>query len=470
MTEALLVALVGSIIGLLLAQPLLTMTLALLPESLLLLKSPAIDWRVIVFAIVTATVVVSAFAVAPALVMVRNALAQRLSAGSTSTPRVRSWSRGALLAVESAIGICLVVAGSLALTSFLVLRGEDPGFELDGLAVLEVRTPDAVTPGEVQARHDQVSDRLRRTPGVAGVATVGVPLLENLFGGSQFALPPGANGFFANDVPISGAFFEVAGLSVLDGRTLTDVEIEAGRPFAVVSELTSREYWPGSRAVGQTLTAQDRTMTVVGVVEEARFGAQDETRMGEIYLPASLSPSTWRVYLLRTAEDPDIVVREAALGLRRDVSEVLVRRAESFDGALWKSVRLHRFRTLLFGASASAGLLLLAVGIAGLVATGVARRVREIGIRSALGAQHRQLVGMVIIDHLRPSLAGVAFGLLASWWTTRLLTAYLYEVDAHEPTAWFAAALSLLFVVVVAAWIPARRACAVDAMTVLKAE
>ena len=147
-----------------------------------------------------------------------------------------------------------------------------------------------------------------------------------------------------------------------------------------------------------------------------------------------------------------------------------MRRAESFDSALLKSVRVHRFRTVLFCASAAAGLFLLAVGIAGLVATGVARRVREIGIRGALGAQRGQLVTMVILDHLRPALGGVAVGLLASWWTTRLLSAYLYEIDAHEPVVWAAAALGLLVVAVVAAWIPARRASAVDAMVVLRAE
>jgi putative ABC transport system permease protein len=149
---------------------------------------------------------------------------------------------------------------------------------------------------------------------------------------------------------------------------------------------------------------------------------------------------------------------------------VLVRRAESFDDALLTSVRLHGFRAALFAVPASMGLMLLAVGVAGLVATGVARRVRELGIRSALGAQRRQLVGMVIVDHLRPSLTGVGFGLLLSWWTTRLLSTFLYEIDAHEPIVWVGAALSLLSVVLVAAWIPAHRAGTVEAMTVLRAE
>jgi ABC-type antimicrobial peptide transport system permease subunit len=125
---------------------------------------------------------------------------------------------------------------------------------------------------------------------------------------------------------------------------------------------------------------------------------------------------------------------------------------------------------VVFGVSAAAGLLLVAVGIGGLVATGVARRVREIGIRHALGASRPQLVRMLVVDYLLPSLAGVALGLLASWWTTRLLDAFLYRIDAHNPAVWAAAALGLLLVAASAAWIPARRASAVDPMVVLKAD
>jgi hypothetical protein len=297
-----------------------------------------------------------------------------------------------------------------------------------------------------------------------------VPLLENMVGGSQFAPPTGANRFLAIDVPVAGAFFETVRLRLLQGRLLTETEITSGRPLAVVSELTAREYWPGGSAVGQTLTGDDHSVTIVGVVAEARFTAQDETRQGEIYLPASLSRRNWTVYLLRTTGDPDTVSRDAALAVTRDVPDVLVRRAESLDTALRKSVRLHDFRTLLFAVPASLGLFLLAVGILGLVAMGVARRVREIGIRSALGAQRRQLVAMVVVDHLRPAALGAGAGLLLSWWTTRLLSGFLYRIDAHEPIVWLVATLGLLSVSIIAAWIPAHRAATVDAMTVLKAD
>jgi ABC-type antimicrobial peptide transport system permease subunit len=174
------------------------------------------------------------------------------------------------------------------------------------------------------------------------------------------------------------------------------------------------------------------------------------------------------VYFLKTTADPNVVVRDLPLVLRRDVPDVLVRRAESLDQAIAKSVRLYRFRTALFALSAGAGLLLLSVGVWGLGASGVSRRAREIGIRGALGAQQRQLVTMIVLEYLRPVIAGVSTGLLASWWTTRLVTHFLYEIDPHEPFVWLGSVAGLLVVASLAAWLPARRASAVDPTVVLR--
>ena len=159
----------------------------------------------------------------------------------------------------------------------------------------------------------------------------------------------------------------------------------------------------------------------------------------------------------QTSADPNVVVRNLPLVWRRDAPDVLVRRAESLDQAIAKSVRLYRFRTALFASSAGAALMLLSVGVWGLVASSVARRVREIGIRGALGAQQRQLVAMIMLEYLRPVIAGVSTGLLAPWWTSRLVTHFLYEIDPHEPFVWIGSVAALMVVTGVAAWLPARR-------------
>jgi putative ABC transport system permease protein len=473
LSEAATIAFAGGVLGVLLAYPLLNATLQMLPESVSLLKAPVIDWRVLVFAMVAALVPVVVFAVAPTLGAMKTALIQRMAEGSRSTPMVRNRGRHVLLAAEGAIGIALVVTGSLLLVSFLALRSQDAGFDSKTLAVVELRMAATVTPDERQGRETRVFDQMRRVPGVSAVATVGIPLLENSYMGSEFKFPAGAERILAADVPVSSAFFDVGGLRLLDGRVLTPAEIDTARPVVVVSEGTARAYWPNGRAVGQLLDSPNMgSVTVVGVVEDARFGAQsDDKTFGQIYMPARLSRRPpYTVYLLKTVGDPALVARDVALALQQERPGVLVGRAESFDTALSNSVRLPRFRTILFTLAAGAGLLLLAVGTGGLVATGVARRVREIGIRAALGAQGQQLVTMVILDNIRPLMVGLMFGLLASWWTTRLVSAFLYQIDAHEPVVWMAAVGAVLLVAILAAWLPARRASGVDPMMALRTE
>jgi putative ABC transport system permease protein len=412
--ESFVIAVSGAAIGLLLANPLLFTARSMLPETLLLMKTPEIDWRVTTFAVFAAVFPVVVFALAPALAVMREAPAYRLAGGTTATPRCRGWGRGVILATESAIGILLLVGGSLIVASVAAVRAQDVGLDPEHMAIVDVRMTQRMTPEDNRARQQRVFDRLRQMPGVLDVAAIDASVFEQLFMGSQFKVPTAVEGFRAGDYAVSRSFFQIAGLRLLAGRFPTPEEIDANRPLAVVSEETAQKYWPNERAVGQVLESVDpsRIVTVVGVVGEARWVSQDYPRGGQIYIPRGMSQTFSPVYFLKTSADPNVVVRDLPLVLRRDVPDVLVRRAESLDQAIAKSVRLYRFRTVLFALSAGAALLLLSVGVWGLVASGVARRFREIGIRGALGAQQRQLVAMIMLEYLRPVIAGVSTGLL----------------------------------------------------------
>jgi putative ABC transport system permease protein len=468
--ESFVIAVLGAAIGICLAGPLLVTALSLLPDTLLLMKAPEIDWRVTTFAVLAAVLPVVVFALAPTFAVMRDLPAYRLAGGTTSTPMSRGWGRSGILATESAIGILLLVGGSLMLASFAALRAQDVGLDPANLAIVDVRMMQRMTPEDIRVRQQRVFDRLRQVPGVLDVAAVDASVFDQLFMGTQFNAPTVVEGFSAGDYAVSGSFFKIAGLRLLAGRLPTPEEIDANRPLAVVSEETAQKFWPNENGVGQVLQSKDpgRIVTVVGVVEEARFVSQDNARGGQIYIPRGMSQMLNTVYFVKTAVDPSVVVRDLPLVLRRDVPDVLVRRAESLDQAIAKSVRLYRFRTALFALSAGAGLLLLSVGVWGLVASAVARRAREIGIRGALGAQPRQLVTMMVLEYLRPVIAGVAAGLLASWWTTRLVTHFLYEIDPHEPFVWMGSVAALMVVAGLAAWLPARRASAVNPTVVLR--
>ncbi|HJU44653.1 MAG TPA: ABC transporter permease [Vicinamibacterales bacterium] len=475
--EAVIVALAGAAVGLLIAPSVLAMTLVWLPDRLFLIKPPAIDLRVISFATAASTITMLAVSALSVASVVRPVVARTLAGMQTSTPRARSWATTITLGAQSAIGIALVVAGALALASLVALRAEDPGFDRDGLAVIEVLTPGLAQNNSgppLQSRYASVISRIEAHPGVTGVATIGTTLLENVYGGGTFAKPAGARNVGAHDVPIGGRFFEVAGLSLVDGRLPTREEVDGGQPIAVVSEQIAEAYWPGQRAVGQELHSPRSKMsvTVIGVVKDARIATQnEETSYGEIYVPATRYPGTRpTVFLFRTTRDAELMAREVALVLNRDVAGVIVQRAESFETALAKSVRLFGFRGILFGVAAAAGLTLLAVGVAGLVAMGVARRVREVGIRLTLGARRTAIDRMIVADHLRPVIAGALTGLIASWWTTKLLAGFLYGFAPHDPRIWATASALLLMVAVMAAWVPARRASAIDPAVILRAE
>lgn len=377
--------------------------------------------------------------------------------------------------MESALGLALVVGGSLVVASFVAVRAEDSGIDHESVAILEVLTPGVTRANalEIQTRHANVFARIEASPGVTAVATIRAPLLEGGRAGTTFVHPADAmNPAFANDVPIAGAFFEVTRLEVIDGRPPTPQEIAGGRRVAVVSKNIAESYWPGRRAVGQQLVGEI-AVDVIGVVEDARFGAQAEDgAFGEIYLPAAAAiyPRNWTVFLFSTSRDPALVVREVALAVNRDVPGVLVRRAETVDAALAKSVRLFGVRGVLFGVAASAGLVMLAIGMAGLVAMGVAHRVREIGIRATLGARRAAISRMIVLDHLRPVGAGAVLGLIASWWATKLLSGFLYGFEPHDPRIWALASAVLLTVAIVSAWLPARRASGVDPAVVLRVD
>ena len=466
--EQLWLAVAGGLAGLVLAPVALRLALALLPDGLDTLKPPALDWRVAAFAMTAAVTPVLVVGLLPARAMTRRAL-RPLGARATME---RTWQRGLLLAIESAIGVVLVLGGGLVVSSFVTLRGEDVGFDVDRLGIIELRR-DGDVPADARAGQEAlVLDRLRRAPGVRDAAVVGTYLYDGIRTMSGFDRPEGApGGPMLSDTPVGEGFFDIAGLLLLEGRTPTRQELRDGAPVAVVSRSVARGLWRGS-AVGQTLveTATSRPFTVVGVVEDARLGSQYlEEVFGEVYFPRPHRQTVYAVFLFQ-ADDPAATAAEAAAAISADVPGTLVTRAESMDRALADAAQYERFRSVLFGSAGGLSLLLLLVGVIGLVSTSVAQRTRELGIRAALGATGRRLSAMTVVDLLRPMAAGISAGLVASWWLVRLLDRYLYEITPHDPRVWTTVVAGLLLAAGVAAWLPARRAGRVDPAVVLRAE
>jgi hypothetical protein len=365
-----------------------------------------------------------------------------------------------------------VLVGALILSSFISLRGEDVGFDVDRLGMIELRPDADASPEERAAREDFVLDRIRRVPGVEGAAVSGAYFYKHIRALPGFAAPDGApDPLMMTDMPVTEEFFEIAGLSLLEGRFPTRGELREGAPVVAVSRRTARGLWKES-AVGQTLFERgtSRPFAVVGIVEDVNLASQEpEDSFGEVYVARRRRPGVEPVYLLR-AEDPDAAVAAAAAAVSADVPGALVTRAESFDRALSNAAQNERFRAVLFGAAGGAALLLLTVGVVGLVATTVSQRVREIGIRAALGATSRRLTSATVFELMRPMAAGLAAGVIASWWLVSLVARHLYQITPHDPRVWTAVVLGLLVTSALAAWLPARRAGRVDPAVVLRVE
>jgi putative ABC transport system permease protein len=469
--ETLVIAAAGACLGVAAAAPLLSVVLTLLPTGYLLIKPPSIDGRVVAFALATATSTLVAFAAWPAFRAARNSAYTGLRQASGATRAGARWRRVAL-ASQSAIGILVVLSGTLLLAGYATLWREDAGIDRSRTAVVDVTARAIRDPAQRSAALDEAVRIAARVPGVVGVSGLGGSFLRNAIGGSAFETPHGALDVIAQDVPVSAGFFATAGVRLLAGRLLADDEVDAGRPVAVVSDDLAKAFWPGRDALGQLIAGPRGAVTVVGIVDDVRIvGLEERQPTAEIYIPmAFAAPQRDRVIILRAAGDATDAARDVAAAIRRALPGVMITRAASIDSALAGTVTTRRFQAVFFGAFACAALVLFGVGMFGAVAMNTAARSREIGVRMALGATAVRVRRMVITENLAPVAAGVIIGGVAARWTTTLLASLIYGVGAHDARLWALAASFVLTMALVAAWLPARRASRVDPQVVLRAQ
>jgi len=469
LSEVLLLGLSGAATGLAFAPWILATVVDLLPPDLAVLKPPVIDHRVMTFAFLVAVLPLISVAVIPSAGGARRA---RLTGGyRTSSPnRHRGWRGGALLALESALGFVLIVSASLVVGGFVLLHGEQMGFTVDHLVLIDVRSPTSVA-AQAADDLDRAERRLRAMPEVAGVARIQSFVLEGVLPSSHFVPPDTGHALHVGDMPISGGFFDITGLRLRQGRLAGPDELDAGAPVAVVSERVANAYWPGQSAVGQVLhTATDAT-TVIGVVNDAKWASQSQgDEFGQIYIPGGRVGANHAVFLLDTAGEPRRVAEEARVSLRLDVPDILIKRAEAMSSAVSGSIRFERLVTVLFVAMGTAALVIVAIGAAGLAAVAVARRNREVAIRMTLGSTPARIVRLVVWGQVRSVLIGMAAGGIVAWWVTMLMRALVYKFAAHDARMWAVAAGLIVSATAVAAWVPGRRAGATDPSTLLHSE
>jgi putative ABC transport system permease protein len=489
LTESVLLALLGGLLGIFLATQGLHLLKAALPADTPRLADAHIDWRVLSFTGGLAVLTGLLFGLAPALYSSRAALAQSLNAatrgaGVSVSHRLRS----GLAIAEVAFAVLLVIAAGLLIRSFVALSHVDPGFRAERVLTARV-TPNqefCTDPSRCISFYRELLEHLQAVPGVHSVAVVNtLPLGGRVAKRSleieNEAVPPGeAMPLFWMDV-VTPDYLRVMKIPVVAGRGFTSADDSGNARVALVTASTARRFWPGRSPIGTHVRLSGDTdwRTVVGIVSDVR--AYDLQKSvpdwinGTIYFPyasnATLEgarvPSDMTVVIQSSLEESQLqsVLHRAVAGIKPEVpaSEVKPMRA-----VVSESVSTPASTTVLFVAFAALALVLGLIGIYGVLSYLVSKRTREIGIRLALGAQRRDVLWLVMKEGAKFSLFGISLGLACALGLTRLLASELYGVSPADPATFLAAAVLMASVTLLACYIPTRRAMRVDPIIALR--
>jgi putative ABC transport system permease protein len=490
LTESVLLAALGGLLGLFLAYEGIQFLRAALPADTPRLSNVHLDWRVLAFTAVIALLTGLLFGVAPSLHSSRISLVESLkSGGRGSSGSVSNRMRGSLVIAEVAFAVLLVVAAGLLIRSFWALSHVNPGFHSEH--VLTAR----ITPNESFCNnaprclsfYSALLQQVDALPGVASAALVntlplGGRVAKRSLDIENHLVPAGEDSpLFWLDV-VSPDYFRAMGITILSGRGFAESD-SSGAPVAVISAATARRYWPNQNALGKhiRLLNEKDWRTIIGVVQDVR--AYDLQRSipawihGTAYVPYNTSATledrripAEMTLVLRTVSDAG----QMAASLRRTVAalnpEVPVSEIKPMQTIVSEAISAPASTTSLFVLFAGLALALGIIGIYGVLSYLVSRRTREIGIRVALGAQRRVVLWLVIKEGLKFSLAGLAIGFLGAFALSRFLSSELFGVSPADPLTYFGVSFVLIVVTLLACYVPARRAMRVDPITVLRME
>ncbi len=478
--ESVLLAGLGAVAGLGLAWVGVRAIVVLSPAGLPRLDAIALDGAAFGFAFAVAGAVALAFGLGPALQAVRADPQAELHLGSSRSTGGHQRARGVLVVVEVGLAIVLLVTSGLLLRSLQRLLAVDAGFVGDRVLTMRVqvagpRFADGVATGEFFQR---ALEEVRRVPGVlrAGL-TSQLPLSGDLdlYGVHFEPAPPGDPGETRGSFryAVSPGYLETMGVPLRAGRLIGDRDDAAAPRVALVSESLARRRLPGLDPIGRRLRVGDGpAYTVVGVVGDVKQVSLALSDAEAVYVPAAqlLSPDNAMSLVVESRGDPAELaaqVRGAVWSVDRDQAIV---RVATMRGLLNASAAERRFALLLFQAFALASLVLAAVGIYGVLASAVAERTREIGVRSALGATRGTIVGLVLGQGMRLTGIGAGIGLLAAAAASRAIEAMLFGVSRLDPLTYAAVVLLLGAVAAGSCLVPAWRASRVDPAITLRAE
>jgi predicted permease len=491
LTENAVLATAGSLVGVPLGAACLRAMVSRMPEEIPQWISFSLDWRFAIFCVAVTGAAALLFGLAPVLLAsridIRGAL-QNAAARTTAT-RGRRAMLGLFVVCEISLALMLSISAGLLVQAFRKVLSVNPGFRPENVLTFGISLPDLRydKPEKKIAYYESLLGRLRELPGVRAAGATSAPPLGGHWGG-QFEAEGGhidARG--ENPVVLRvGAmpgYFDAIGTTLLAGRAFEQRDCLPNSPLvAVVNEVFAKHFWPAENPIGKRIRYPGGRdwYQVIGLLRDARQDGLDQDVKASVFLPhpTTLFKADRNDYrslrlmtiVLRGSGDPNTLVGPAREIVRRLDAGVPIYAVQTMTERLDRSLWARRAYSWLFGAFAGIAVLLAAAGVYSMVSYAVSQRTQEIGIRVALGAQPTQVLRQVMLGGMTLVSIGVGVGLLGAFWATALLGKLLFGISSRDPFTYVSVVIGLIGVGLLANFVPARRAAAVDPMRALHFE
>ncbi len=477
LTESLMLALMGGVAGSLLAfwsfEALSNFVLSHLPHGtpeVALNLTP--DLRVLGYALLLTVITGVVTGLAPALEASRADVNTGLKAGDSGLgSHGGGWLRHSLVAVQVAVCMILLIAAGLLMRGLYFAQTVDPGFTMNGIVVasMDLRTQ-GFKEEPAAAFERQLKEKVAALPGVDGIVEARQTPLNDNHWVTNFSVPGKPTQYDVENNAISQGYFSMLRMPIVRGRDFTEQEVRTGAHVAIVTETTARKFWPGEDPIGKILRQGDTTdLEIVGVARDAQVSHLGESRKLYVYLPAGPKEQS-RLQLMIHGGGGFAAVAAGVRSTAADVDPDVLVDVTQFEDNLENWRVPARIVAGLSGSLGALALLLAGVGVYGVVSYAVGRRTREIGIRMTLGADGRDVMGMMLRQSMRPVLVGGAIGIAGCAAVSWVLSSLLFGISARDPIAFVFVPAFLLGIALLASYVPARRATKVNPVVALRYE
>ncbi len=478
-------AVFGGGLGLLFAYMGLDSLLKLAPSTLPHLDQVKVDGQVLLFTLVTGSVVALLFGLLPALRLARTPLSGALKEGGRARlgGAGRDRSRSLMLIGEVALSLMLLLGSGLLLRSFSQLSAVDPGFDSEDIHRFSVSLPNVryQTPEEWIGFFESLEERIAALPGIHSVGSIlGAPLGSTRINASfeqpdRPPPPPGQDPEALYRVVTPG-YFQTVDIPLVRGRRFEPQDRLGAQPVVMVTQSFADKFYPGEDPMGRPILPQvslgleeEVPRTIIGVVADARYEDLSEDPLPTFYVPQGQVGADFLTVTVRASPglSPITAIRDV---LREMDPNLPMRDVEEMTVVLDRSLGPARFNLLLLGIFTGLAVLLAAVGLYGVVSYLVSQRTRELAVRMALGAPGERVIRMILGQGIRPALVGIGLGLGGALAGSRLISALLYGVEPTDVASYLGATTVLMVVVILATVVPAVRASRIAPMQALKQE